>query len=96
MTQGHGTELLIRTADKGCYAYNYRLKLLIYFAVHDQLIGVVVDANGYYWAFSRYVLYRFDRQKQLLDTYRVSPQLFASYIPYLGTDVQELTGRNFR
>ncbi|MBN2766062.1 MAG: response regulator [Paludibacteraceae bacterium] len=85
--QGPGSEIVIASANRGAFVYNYEKK---YFRALDflpeRVYGVSIDKNGDYWAFSRFRIYRFDKNFKIISEYAVSPQLFNSAISYLGTD----------
>lgn len=87
LQQGNGSEILITTANQGAFVYNYEKK---YFRsldfLRERVYGVSVDKNGDYWAFSRFRIYRFDKNYKITNEYMVSPELFNSAISYMGTD----------
>jgi len=87
MQQGNGTELLISTENQGAYIYNYsknefrKVKL-----GNERIFGMTVDKEGLYWGFSRFTVYRFDQHNKILETFKVSGQLFKSAISYAKSD----------
>ena len=48
--------------------------------LRERVYGVSVDKNGDYWAFSRFRIYRFDKNYKITNEYMVSPELFNSAI----------------
>jgi signal transduction histidine kinase/ligand-binding sensor domain-containing protein/DNA-binding response OmpR family regulator len=87
MHQGFGTELLISTENKGSFIFDYAEHTFFPFEVDEQLFGFAAGHDTY-WAFSRFTLYRFNRQRELIARYPVSPDLFASSISYIKYDKQ--------
>lgn len=87
MQMGKKDELLISTENKGAFIYNYKIEKFnqINFA-RERIYGMTTDREGYYWAFTRFAIFRFNADKKVVAEYNVSPKLFNSAISYLRTD----------
>lgn len=85
--EGHPGQLLISTDNQGAFVFNSnsnkftRLEFL-----KERIFGMSKDKEGFYWAFSRFTLVRFNAQLQVVATYNVSPDLFNSAISYIKSD----------
>ena len=87
LQQGLGSELLISTTNKGAFIYNYETnKFTTLTFLKERIFGMCVDKQGTYWAYSRYTLFRFNKNHQLIAKYQVSPTLFNSAISYVRSD----------
>lgn len=87
MQQGNGSELLISTENKGTFKYNYKRNIFTNLNfLTERIFGMTKDKEGMYWAFSRFGLYRFNKQNRIVERYRVSPSLFNSAISYIKSD----------
>lgn len=87
LQQGLGSELLISTTKKGAFIYNYETnKFTTLTFLKERIFGMCVDKQGTYWAYSRYTLFRFNKNHQLIAKYQVSPTLFNSAISYVRSD----------
>ncbi len=86
MEEGFGGELLICTEDKGAFAYDPVNNTLQSFSVDAKLYGLVCDRQTSYWGFSRYAVYRFNRERRLMAEYPISERFFGSSISYIGCD----------
>jgi signal transduction histidine kinase/ligand-binding sensor domain-containing protein/DNA-binding response OmpR family regulator len=87
MQQGDRFELLISTEVKGAFRYNYKQNnfTILNFS-KERIYGMTRDKEGMYWAFSRFGLYRFNKQNKIIAEYRVSQSLFNSAISYIKSD----------
>ena len=87
LQQGKGSEILISTESNGAFIYNYvkkSMRALNFF--NQRIIGMTTDKEGYYWAFSRFAIFRFGKENRTLAEFYVSPNLFNSAISYMGSD----------
>jgi signal transduction histidine kinase/ligand-binding sensor domain-containing protein/DNA-binding response OmpR family regulator len=87
LRQGIGSEILISTENQGVFTYNYdknEFKPLNF--LKERIYGMIVDKAGFYWAFSRFTIYRFDKKLKPAGEYHVSPELFNSAISQMYTD----------
>ena len=87
MQQGLDAEILISTENHGPYIFNYvkkEFKSLGFFK--ERIYGMTFDKEGFYWAFSRFTIYRFDKNYKIIGEYHVSPDLFNSAISYMRSD----------
>lgn len=85
--QGTGHEVLIATENQGAFIYNYEKKLFkpLHF-LKERIYGFTVDKEGFYWIFSRFTIYRFDKDLNKTHEYRVSPEMFNSAISQMHSD----------
>jgi len=87
MHQGDRSELLISTEDKGAFRYNYKQNSFSFLNFSkERIYGMTIDKEGMYWAFSRFGLFRFNKQNKIIAKYRVSASLFNSAISYIKSD----------
>lgn len=86
MRKGYKNELLIAEGKREIYIYNYVTDKVSKLDVGRPVFGMTTDRQNTYWFFSRYTLFRFDRNKKLMKTYRVSPNLFGSAISHIYSD----------
>lgn len=87
LQQGIGAEILISTDNRGSFIYNYEkkeFKPLIF--LKERIYGMTVDKEGFYWAFSRFTLYRLNKKGSIVAEYHVSPQLFNTAISCIKSD----------
>lgn len=87
MQQGKDAEILISTENHGPYIYNCvkkEFKSLGF--LKERIYGMTMDKEGFYWAFSRFTIYRFDKEFKIIGEYHVSPNLFNSAISYMRSD----------
>jgi len=91
MKQGYENELLINTKNRGAFIYNYKLDKIIPLKINgNNLLGIQTDNHNGYWAFSRFALYRFDRNGELIKEFSVTPELLNSAITYIQIDDYDL------
>ncbi len=84
---GNPGELLISTENQGAFIYNYRQnKFTRLTFLTERVYGMVRDRMGFYWAFTRFNLIRFNSKLKIVSRYFVSPDLFNSAISYLKSD----------
>lgn len=88
MRQGYGKELLIATKNDGAFVFNYKDNRILALESSARIHGITTDNEDTYWAFSLYVVYRYNRKGELIASYRVSSKLFNSAISYIQTDKQ--------
>ena len=86
MRNGFDSELLITTENKGAFVFNYKKNQISKFPSEEFIHGIITDGKDNYWAFSRYALYRFNRNLEQVSVYRVSSELFVSAISHIWTD----------
>jgi len=85
--QGIGSELLISTENAGAFIYNYKKNLFTPLTfLKDRIFGMTADKEGYYWAFSRFSLYRFNKFNKISNNYFVNSTLFNSAISHIMSD----------
>ncbi|MDR2626552.1 MAG: response regulator [Dysgonamonadaceae bacterium] len=88
MVQGYEHELLITAGSEGAFRYNYKTGTISRFEIKEKIFGLAIDHENTYWAFSRNNLYRFNKDRKQIATYRVSAQLFGSAISCIKADKQ--------
>jgi len=85
--EGGDSELLISTENIGSFFYNFKTNKFIHLDfLKDRIFGMTKDKEGFYWAFSRFSLIRFNKKLQVIKRYTVSPDLFKSAISYIKCD----------
>ena len=87
LQQGKKDEILIATDNRGSYIYNYKQKKFRHISsLKERMYGMAVDKEGLYWAFSRFTLYRFNSNGNIVSEYHVSPSLFNTAISCIKSD----------
>ncbi len=80
-------ELLISTDNQGAFLYQSRIQNIKHLDfLKERIFGMTKDKEGFFWAFSRFTLIRFNRQLKVIATYHVGPELFNSAISYIKCD----------
>jgi len=87
LQQGAGSELLISTENNGAFIYDYKQNKFNHLSfLKERIFGMAFDKEGFYWAFSRFTLFRFDKNNKIVAEYHVSPGLFNSAISNIKSD----------
>jgi len=87
MQLGDKFEILICTYDNGALRYNYKQNSFSTLKLSkDRILGMTIDKEGMYWAYSRLELIRFNKHNKIIARYNVSSKLFNSAISYIKSD----------
>jgi len=85
--EGADSELLISTENIGSFIYYPKSNKFIHLDfLKERIFGMTKDKEGFYWAFSRFSLIRFNKKLQEIGRYSVSKDLFNSAISYIKCD----------
>ncbi|HEY6915870.1 MAG TPA: two-component regulator propeller domain-containing protein, partial [Paludibacter sp.] len=85
--EGNPGDLLIATQNQGAFIYKHRQNKFIRLAfLNERVYGLTKDRMGFYWAFTRFSLIRFNSQLKIIGRYMVGPDLFNSAISYMKSD----------
>jgi len=87
LQEGNNAELLISTDNQGAFLYKPQSNKFHHLDfLKERIFGMTKDKEGFYWAFSRFSLIRFNEKLQEIKSYPVSPELFNSAISYMKCD----------
>lgn len=87
LQEGINGQLLISTDNHGAFVYNSQTQKYIKLDfLKERIFGMTKDKEGFYWAFSRFSVFRFNQHFKVIGSYRVSPNLFNSAISYIKCD----------
>lgn len=87
LSQGFDKEILISTENSDLIIYDYEKETVkkIPF-INERIYGSTTDKEGYYWAFSRFTLYRFNKKLELTATFHSNSQHQNSAFSSVWTD----------